>query len=108
MIINEVSDKKAIRDFLQVPRIIYKNDPHWICPLDRDIEAVFNPSKNKFHEHGEISRWVMKDKDGNLAGRVAAFMNHKTAQSFDQPTGGMGFFECINDTESAFILFNAI
>ena len=39
-------------------------------------------------------------------GRVAAFVNHKQSKSFKQPTGGMGFFECINDQEAANQLFD--
>jgi hypothetical protein len=40
-----------------------------------------------------------------VVGRVAAFINKKTANTFDQPTGGMGFFECIND-KNCFYIFD--
>ena len=39
-------------------------------------------------------------------GRVAAFINQKTAFTFEQPTGGMGFFECIDSQQAAFMLFD--
>jgi hypothetical protein len=48
----------------------------------------------------------MKDEQGNLTGRVAAFINKNKAFTFQQPTGGMGFFECIDDHEAAFLLFD--
>src|SRR5690606_10471070 len=36
-----------------------------------------------------------------------AFVNERTVRKGnDQPTGGMGFFECINDREAAFRLFD--
>jgi hypothetical protein len=37
---------------------------------------------------------------------VAAFIDRNTAYKQDQPTGGMGFFECINDKQAAFLLFD--
>ncbi len=86
---------------------LYKNSPHWIRPLDQDIEAVFDPGKNKSFRHGECIRWILLDKSGDVIGRVAAFVNRKTARKGnDQPTGGIGFFECVNDREAAFALFD--
>jgi len=106
MKITEVSDKKKRRAFLDVARIIYKGDPNWICPLDNDVEAVFDPQKNNFHSHGKATRWILTDDNGSLIGRVAAFINNEKAYNYEQPTGGMGFFECINDEKAAFLLFD--
>jgi hypothetical protein len=106
MKIIEVKDKKTANLFLKVPRILYKNDPHWVCPLDSTIEDVFNPQNNIFFKHGEATRWILTENNGNLIGRVAAFINKKKAYNFKQPTGGMGFFECINDKNAAFMLFD--
>jgi len=103
----EVHDKKTAGQFLEVARFIYRNDPNFICPPDSMVEGVFNPEKNYFFTHGEAIRWVLYDGEGNLAGRVAAFINNQKAFTFRQPTGGMGFFECLNDPEAAGILFNA-
>lgn len=102
----EVKDKKTVKKFLDVPRKLYKDDPNWICPLDNLVEAVFDPEKNVFFTHGDAMRWVLTDEDGNLIGRVAAFINEKKAYNYKQPTGGMGFYECIQDQEAAFKLFN--
>ncbi|RFZ86019.1 GNAT family N-acetyltransferase [Mucilaginibacter terrenus] len=101
--VNSKSDKKA---FLDVARIIYRNDTNWVCPLDNDVEAVFNPAKNNFHQHGKATRWILRDNSGKLIGRVAAFINEKKAYNYEQPTGGMGFFECINDANAAVLLFD--
>ncbi|MFZ5939555.1 MAG: GNAT family N-acetyltransferase [Bacteroidota bacterium] len=107
MILQEVKNSRDRKAFLDVPRKLYKNDPVWVCPFDREIEAVFDPSMNSFFGHGKAVRWVLRDDDGKLAGRVAAFINYNMADSYDQPTGGMGFFECINSQEAANLLFDA-
>jgi len=106
MIITEVQDKKSRKEFLDVARTLYKNDPVWVCPLDADIEKIFDPSKNNFHQHGTVTRWVAKNDKGELVGRIAAFINFKKAYNFPQPTGGVGFFECIDNQNLANKLFD--
>lgn len=105
MKITEVQSSSDIRQFLALPVTIYKNDPQWIRPLDKDIEMVFDRTKNKFFRHGEVIRWLLRNDSGKVIGRVAAFVNRKTADKTDQPTGGMGFFECENNQEAANLLF---
>ncbi len=98
------SDKK---EFLHLPIQLYKNSPHWIRPLDKDVENVFDSEKNKTFRHGEVIRWILKDTQGFTIGRVAAFIDQKTVnKGNEQPTGGMGFFECIENKEAAFLLFD--
>jgi hypothetical protein len=95
------ADKKA---FLQVAVDMYKNDRNWIRPLDKDIEEVFDPQKNKFFKRGECVRWLLRDDNGRVAGRIACFVNRQYKQQ--QPTGGVGFFECIDDQECANFMFD--
>lgn len=102
----EVTNEQTASEFLKVPRIIYKNDKNWISHLDQDIEAVFDKKKNKYFQLGEAVRWVLKTDKGKLIGRVAAFVHPEFSAAFNKPTGGMGFFECINDQEAAFKLFD--
>ena len=102
----EVNDKATKAEFLQLPFAIYRNDPNWVPPLKQDIEKVFDPAKNKFFEDGECIRWILKDEQGKTIGRIAAFINRRTAFTEDQPTGGCGFFECINNQQAANLLFD--
>lgn len=105
--LQEVSSKKHRKEFLLFPVRLYTHEKNWIRPLDRDIEQVFNPKKNKNFRNGEAIRWLLKNNQGETIGRVAAFIDYKTAVKNDQPTGGLGFFECINNREAAFMLFDA-
>lgn len=106
MKIVEVSNSKSRKAFHNVARIIYKNDDTWVCPLDKEIESIFDPEKNVFFKHGEATRWLLYDNANQLIGRVAAFIDRNTAYKQEQPTGGMGFFECINNREAAYLLFD--
>ena len=98
------SDEK---DFLELPLFIYKNDPNWIRPLDKDILEVFDEKKNKSFRFGKLQRWLLKDDQQQVIGRIAAFTNRKYKNKGDDvPAGGTGFFECINDQQAADLLFD--
>lgn len=104
-----VSDRATARRFLELPASIHKDNPRWIRPLDKDIEEVFDPEKNKLLRQKENSceRWLLEDGNGNTIGRIAAFVNKKYRNKGDeQPTGGIGFFECIHDQQAADFMFN--
>lgn len=106
MKIIEVNSKAEKADFLNVARVIYKNDTVWVCPPDKDINSIFNPKTNVYYSHGDACRWILKDANNKLIGRIAAFINENKQELEDQPTGGIGFFECIEDEKAAFMLFD--
>lgn len=101
-----VCDKNTEKMFLETARVVYEKDKTWVCPLDNDIKAVFDPAKNTYFKHGVVERWVLTGDKNVLLGRIAAFIDLNLANSYDQPTGGMGFFECVNDKKAAFLLFD--
>lgn len=108
----EVTDKKTAKDFIRVNVELNKNDPNYIRPLDKDINEIFDPKKNKAFRSGEVTRWILKDDAspgpaGKLIGRIAAFVNKKYKNKGDDvPVGGIGFFDCINDQNAADMLFD--
>ncbi len=102
----EVVSRTHKKDFLKVPKLLYKNDKYWVCPLDSEIESIFDPEKNNTFKRGEAIRWILYSANGDLIGRVAAFFEKNYASVNFQPTGGMGFFECIDDKTTAFKLFD--
>jgi hypothetical protein len=104
----EVDSSKLKQEFIEFPVRLYAQHPAWIRPLDKDVENVFDPDKNKAFRHGTCIRWILVNDANETIGRVAAFVNDKIVhKGNDQPTGGMGFFECIQDQAAAFMLFDA-
>lgn len=101
--VKTVHDKK---DFLDVHRILYKNDANWICPLDKDINEIFDSELNVAFKTGEAIRWILFSDDGLVLGRIAAFYNTKNFIRDEIKTGGIGFFECVNDVSASTLLFD--
>ncbi|MFZ1658717.1 MAG: hypothetical protein WAT61_07855 [Flavobacteriales bacterium] len=113
MKIAEATEGKALHDWMRVPWRIYADDKNWVPHLKQDVEKVFDPTKNKLlqaredRKAGAIKRWVLYDDSGKAAGRIAAFIDPKTAWTDkQQPTGGCGFFECIDDQQASGLLFD--
>ncbi len=103
----EVTDSKTAKDFLLVNALLNKNNSSYIRPLDNEVNDVFNPAKNKTYKYGETRRWIAKDGDGNLIGRIAAFTNSKYInKGTDFATGGIGFFDSVRDQKVADALFD--
>ncbi|MEQ1677341.1 MAG: hypothetical protein ABL876_11600, partial [Chitinophagaceae bacterium] len=103
----EVTTPQLAKEFIRVNPEIHKSNPCYIRPLDKDVIEVFDPKKNKTFRTGEAIRWILKDENGKLAGRIAAFTNKKYKNKGDDgPVGGIGFFDCINEQAAAELLFD--
>ncbi|HNN31685.1 MAG TPA: hypothetical protein PKJ70_07350, partial [Chitinophagaceae bacterium] len=107
MQIKEVNTKSLENDFITVNVLMNKSNKAYIRPLDNDINDIFNPNKNKAYQNGNAKRWVLVDENGNLIGRIAAFISSKYInKNTNYLTGGIGFFDCINNQNAANTLFN--
>lgn len=107
MHIIEVTNAGLSAAFIEVNAMLYKTDENYIRPLDKDVEEVFDPAKNKAFRDGKVIRWLLKDDAGNYIGRIAAFVLSKYKNKGDTLRAGcMGFFDCINNQEAANLLFD--
>src|SRR3984885_1555287 len=107
MQLTEVTNPTLAREFIQANVQLNRHDKGYIRPIDKEIDEVFDPEKNKAFRHGECTRWVLKDDEGRLIGRIAAFVNKRYKNKGDDvPVGGMGFFDCINNQEAADMLLD--
>ncbi len=107
MQLKTVNNKETVKLFHRVPHLIYKGDQNWAAPLEGMVEDTFSPQKNPSFKNGEAIRWVLLGENSELLGRIAAFINYDKASTFEQPTGGCGFFECIDNQQAANMLFDA-
>ncbi len=101
--VHVVSDELK-KEFLDFPARLFQNDKNYIRPLNNDIEEVFSPKRNKFFRSGECERFLFKNDKDETVGKVAVFINKKYKQK--QATGGIGFFDCINDQKTADFIFD--
>lgn len=105
--LQEVISEKDEKKWLDFPAKLYKDDPHYVRPMDNDVKKLFDKKTNKLLRNGMCIRYLLYDLNQKIVGRIAAFIDPKAAKKSEQPTGGCGFFDCINDQEAANVLFDA-
>ena len=84
--LQEVDSPQTAREFLMLPKRIYKGNRNWVRPLDDDIEKVFDPARNALFADGEAIRWLVRDRSGETVGRIAAFYNREHCLLYTSPS----------------------
>lgn len=102
----EVNDQIGIELFHAVAIEQYRDDNNYVAPLRMELENMFDPQKNSLFQNAEAIRWVVSTDDGQLLGRIAAFVDFQKTGKDKLPTGGIGFFVCHNNQPTADLLFD--
>ncbi len=105
--ITKVTRKEELKQFVEFPYRLYKNDKYWVPPLKRDVYHLLDESQNPFWDHSE-KELFLAIRDGRVVGRIAAIVDHNFIKVWKENTGYFGFFECENDVEAAKKLYGAV
>jgi hypothetical protein len=105
LVISPVHGKKDLQAFLDLPYLIYADDPHYVYPLQTQLKEFLDQKKNPFFRHAETETWLAR-RDGNVVGRIGACVDSYHNKHWDETTGFFGFFECIDEATVAHALFD--
>jgi hypothetical protein len=103
--VRKVENEQDRMKFIKLPWELYKDDPNWVAPLIFDVRKNLDPKKNPFFKHAEVDLFLA-EKDGKLAGRIAAIKNDNHNKFHKDKAGFFGFFETIDDEEVSDLLFD--
>jgi GNAT superfamily N-acetyltransferase len=101
--IRKVENEPDRMKFIKFPWEIYKDDPNWVPPLIFDVRKNLDPKKNPFFKHAEVNLFLA-EKDGKLAGRIAAIKNDNHNKFHKDKAAFFGFFDTIDDEEVSDLL----
>lgn len=101
-----VETSKELMEFINLPYQLYKNDPNWVAPLRSEQKNQFIPQKNPMLDHCQYKLFLLA-QDNQVIGRIAAFTDQLALDTWKQPIGLFGSFECIHDPEGAHLLLEA-
>ena len=107
MNILKVETSKQFREFIRFPWKIYAKSSPWVPPLISDAIEILSEDKNPFWQHAQKQLFLAYGDTGEITGRIAAVIDRNYINFQDDNCGFFGFFECINDTETAKALFTA-
>lgn len=103
--IRKVENEKDRMDFIKFPWKIYKGDPYWVPPLIFDVRKNLDPNKNPFFKHADVQLFLA-EKEGKLAGRIAAIKNNNHNNFHKDKAGFFGFYETIDDEDVSDLLLD--
>lgn len=105
--IKKVTDKKTLKQFLELPQRIYKGCTQYVPDMKSDIVDYLNPSKNpslKFCQHQPF----IACKDGEVVGRILGIINPRANKTWGTRYVRFGLIEFIDDLEVSQALLNAV
>jgi GNAT superfamily N-acetyltransferase len=101
----EVTSRRQVSAFINLPYQLHSDDPHWVAPLRRDERRRLSAS-NPFLVHARMRLWLAL-RDGRVVGRIAAIDDRRHNETHGQPVTWFGFFES-DSQETAGKLLDAI
>lgn len=104
--VTPVEDRAATTAFIRLPYALYRDEPHWVAPLEREVRAFLDPRRNPFFETAE-ARLFLARRGRRTVGRIAAVTDPRFHERHDYKCGHFGLFECADDLEAAGALFDA-
>jgi GNAT superfamily N-acetyltransferase len=107
LIIQPAVTRREKKQFLELPWLTNRGDPHWIPPLRQNQEEMVGYRRNPFYDDAEGQTFLALS-DGKPVGRVMAILNHAHNRVHKENRGFFGFFESIDDQEVAAGLFAAV
>ncbi len=105
--IRTVSSKKDLSIFVRFANKLYKGNKYYVPSMPMDDLDTLNPQKNGAFEFCE-AEYYLAYKDGKVAGRVAAIINHKANESWGVKQVRFGWFDFIDDLEVSKALLEAV
>ena len=105
--IKEVSSKKDLKAFVNFPDKLYKGVKYFVPELKGEEMSMFSPETNFSYEYTDVKTFLCY-KDGELAGRVAALVNNKANELWNEKRIRFSRIDFIDDLEVSGALFGAV
>ncbi len=105
--IKTVETKQDLKTFVKFPLKLYKGCPYYVPGLYMDEMSALDPSKNPMSKYAD-SRLFLAYKDGVVAGRVAAIINHIANKDWEHAEVRFGWIDFIDDMEVSKALIDAV
>ncbi len=104
--IREVQSKKEIKQFIEFPLKLYKDNPYFVPPLYGDEKKMFK----KGFVYNDQSKHVCFNayRDGKMVGRIQGILQVASNQKWKQKRVRFNRFDATDDQEVANALFSAV
>ena len=105
--IKKVTTKKDLKTFIEFHYDLYKGNAYDAPTLYSDDLNTLSKDRNAAFEFCE-AEYYLAYKDGKLAGRVAAIINHRANEKWERKSVRFGWIDFIDDIEVSGALLKAV
>ncbi|MBQ9462932.1 MAG: GNAT family N-acetyltransferase [Bacteroidales bacterium] len=105
--IRKVNSRKELREFVDFPEVLYKDNPYYVPPLIFDQLDTLDQRKGAAQEFCK-SALYMAYIDGKAVGRVAAIVNFRANEQWNHKEVRFGWFDFIDDPEVSSALMDKV
>jgi GNAT superfamily N-acetyltransferase len=95
--VRPVRGLRELRQFVSLPYRLHAGTP-WVPPLRLERYTFLSRRLNPYFKHGEAAYFVAR-RDGRVAGRITAQVDHAFNEYHDSRWGMFGFLELEDDQE---------
>ena len=94
--VERVTNRTALKTFIELPAPLYRDDPAWVAPLMFERLNLLSRDKNPYFEHAAADYWIAY-RDGEPVGRISAQIDALAQDGHGAGTGHFGFVEAPDD-----------
>lgn len=105
--IRKVEDKAGLKTFVKFHNDLYRDNDYAVPCLCTDQMNTFNKAKNPAFDFCE-AEYFLAWRDGRVVGRVAAIINHRANEKWNQQRVRFGWIDFIDDIEVSKALLQAV
>ena len=102
----DLRDRKRVRQFLELPYQIYRDNPCWVPSFYQDARRILDRRRNPFFQHSE-AEFFLAFEGSQVVGRLAILDNRHYNEFNQSRTGFFYLFECRNHPDASAGLFDS-
>jgi len=97
LVIQRMSTRKQLKEFISLPQKIYSDDPNWVTPLWFEQLHRFT-DKNPFFQHATWQAWIAY-RGSRPVGRISAQIDDLYTKTHSDESGFFGLIEADDDPQ---------
>lgn len=106
--IKKVTTKKELKTFIRFNYELYKENPYSVPDLYDDMVGTFERTQNPAFEFCEADYFLAYNDKGEVVGRVAAIINHRSNEAWDTKNVRFGWIDFIDDEAVSHALLDTV
>jgi hypothetical protein len=103
----DLSNKRQLSAFIDLPEAVYRNIPQYVPPLHQDIQRMLDLHKNPFFSHSTAAFFLAFDQHNRPVARLACLNNSRYNEYNHEKTAFFYLFEALHLPGISIPLFSA-